>query len=87
MLAALNTEFEGRCRFRFATFAQVYEKYRPVLEKADTELGESPVHDLNPAMPGCMVTRIRIKQRVRAESYKLLAAESRVATTSRNRRC
>lgn len=82
MLAALNTEFEGRCRFRFATLAQVYEKYRPVLEKADTELGESPVHDLNPAMPGCMVTRIRIKQRVRAVSYKLLAAEARIATAS-----
>jgi alpha-mannosidase len=81
-LDALNREFEGRCRFRFATFAQVYERYRPVLEKANAELGDLPVPDLNPAMPGCMVTRIRIKQRVRAVSYNLLAAEAQVATTA-----
>ncbi|MBA3845240.1 MAG: glycosyl hydrolase [Planctomycetes bacterium] len=41
-----------------------------------------PTIDLNPAMPGCYVSRIRTKQRTRAVSYLLCRAEAALAQAS-----
>lgn len=80
LLAELNARHAGRCRFRFANPSDVYLSHKPMLERARAERDDSPSIDLNPAMPGCYVSRIRTKQRTRAVAYRLLAAEAQLAT-------
>lgn len=80
LLSELNASHAGRCRFRFANPSDIYLSRKPHLERALAERDESPSVDLNPAMPGCYVSRIRTKQRTRSVAYRLLAAEARLAT-------
>jgi alpha-mannosidase len=80
LIAELNASYDGQCRFRFANPSDVYLSHKPHLERALVERDESPSVDLNPAMSGCYVSRIRTKQRTRSVAYRLLAAEARLAT-------
>jgi len=75
---AWNREHDD-AEIRFANPLDVYRLHRPTLEAALAERDATPSVDLNPAMPGCMVTRIRCKQRTRATAYRLLAAEAALA--------
>ena len=72
-------EHAGRCAIAFGNFSDIYRQLRPRLEAAADQRDDSPSPDLNPGMPGCYVTHIKNKQRVRAISYKLLVAESLLA--------
>ena len=78
----LNAKHAGEGSVRFATPLDEYRAHLPALEAAGRQRDDTPTVDLNPAMPGCMVTRIRMKQRVRSVSYKLLAAEADLATAA-----
>jgi len=65
---------------RFGTWVELYERYRPRLAAAVARADGSPSPELNPAMPGCMVTRRETKTRSRASAYRLCEAESRIAS-------
>jgi alpha-mannosidase len=86
MVADVVDELAGErgegCRIRFANPTDIYERMKPRLEGALAARGDEPTVDLNPAMPGCYVSRIRNKQLVRAISYKLVAAEAALANQS-----
>lgn len=74
----LNRQYAGRCTIRFANPSDIFEAHLPAMRK--TLASQEPVvEDLNPAMPGCLVSRIQCKQRTRAISYKILAAEAALA--------
>ncbi len=77
-----NTQYAGKARFRFANQTDIAERFGPVMRRALAERNNQPSVDLNPAMPGCMVSRIAMKQRVREVTYQLLAAEAQLATAS-----
>lgn len=77
-----NAKSDGAYTIRYATFADVYERTREMLEEKAAERDDRPSEDLNPAMPGCMVSRIGLKQRIRAISYKLVCAEALAANTA-----
>lgn len=74
-----NREHPRGPRMRWANYDEIYRRQRPELERALRARDDRPSADLNPAMPGCMVTRIRCKQRSRAVAYHLTAAESALA--------
>ncbi len=78
----MNCGLKGRARIRFANPGEVYRMIRPKLLAALRKRDSKPSADLNPAMPGCMVSRIRLKQGTRAAAYKLVAAESVLANAS-----
>ncbi len=78
-VAAWNRE-HTESEMRFATPLDIYRADQPTLAAALRERDEQASVDLQPAMPGCMVTRIRCKQRTRAIAYHLLAAEAALAT-------
>ncbi|RRJ96289.1 glycosyl hydrolase [Opitutaceae bacterium TAV4] len=73
-------------RLRLANVADIYRRYLP--ELTETIAGSSekawkkPTIELAPASPGGAVTRIRTKQRTRAIAYKLIQAESALATVA-----
>jgi len=76
-----NAEPNG-IEMRFATPTEIYDLRKHELADAVSRRDDKPTEDLNPAMPGCLVSRIRCKQRVRAISYHLLAAEAALANRS-----
>lgn len=78
----LNARSDGKYEFRYATFADLHERVRDELDRLVSARDDSPSKDLNPAMPGCMVSRIKIKQRVRAIAYKLVVAEALAANAA-----
>lgn len=79
IVADFNRKQENRCRARWANPSDMVAKARPDLAKETAAAtGVSP--DLNPAMPGCLVSRIKCKQRTRAVAYKLVQAEALLAT-------
>lgn len=82
LLDEMNRKYKGRCQFRFANQAELCRRFSPTMKKALARRDDKPSVDLNPAMPGCMVTRIKMKQRTRAVAYELLAAEAKLATAS-----
>jgi len=84
MVEELNSLHEGSCTIRFGTIADAYARCREELLAATEEQDGAEPLDLNPAMPGCMVSRIRMKQRIRSIAYKLVAAESVAATAAWN---
>lgn len=77
-----NATLKGKARIRWGTPLDIYKAFRPALEDAETKRETTPTPELNPAMPGCAVTRIRNKQRTRAAAYRLAAAEARLANRS-----
>ena len=84
-LAALIDEMNQQqtdYHIRFATSADMYAAYRDTLQQQVAAHDCTPTPDLNPAMPGCMVSRIRVKQRTRAIAYQLVAAEAGLATAA-----
>ena len=85
MVEELNALHEGSCTIRFATLAEAYARCRDeLLAAAADTAADTPPLDLNPAMPGCMVSRIRMKQRIRSIAYKLVTAEAALATSAWN---
>jgi len=85
MVEELNALHEGSCTIRFATIADAYARCRAeLLAAAEDTAADAPPLDLNPAMPGCMVSRIRMKQRIRSIAYKLVTAEAALATSAWN---
>ncbi len=68
--------------FRFATWADLWTAQRAGLLAAVAAHDGTPSADLNPAMPGCQVTRIALKQRTRDLAHRLGEAESVLATRS-----
>ncbi|HEY8965730.1 MAG TPA: glycoside hydrolase family 38 C-terminal domain-containing protein [Candidatus Methylacidiphilales bacterium] len=83
ILDDFNRRHAGKAKARFANPSGVYERYLPELKKALAKTKDpKPTLELNPAMPGCMVSRIRCKQRTRGIAYLLMAAEARLATRS-----
>ena len=78
----MNRKLRGRARIRFANPADVHRLNRPKLLAAQRKRDSKPSADLNPAMPGCMVSRIRLKQATRAAAYNLVAAEAALANAS-----
>jgi len=69
------------CRVRWAPYWEYIGRYRPMMEQAAAVRDRSkPSVDLNPAMSGCYVTRIKTKQRSRAVAYELLQAEAKLAS-------
>jgi len=79
LLEELNRKYRGRARIRFANPSDIYRRYLPTLRAALPKRDGKPTVDLNPAMPGCMVSRIQLKQRTRAITYHLVAAEAALA--------
>lgn len=79
IMARLNQRYAGKVRLRFGTCSDVLNLARADLEKARAARDDSPSADLSPAMPGCMVTRIKTKQRTRASAYALVRAEATLA--------
>jgi len=78
-----NARHKGKARARFANPSDIYARYLPELRRAAAKLKtKTPTPELNPAMPGCMVSRIRCKQRTRAIAYLLIAAEAGLANNS-----
>ncbi len=69
-------------RFRFATWADLWLQERERLLAVVAAHDGTPSADLNPAMPGCQVSRIALKQRTRALAHRLGEAESALATAS-----
>ena len=69
-------------RPRFATEADQWLLHRTRLTtRAATaqQAGSAPSCDLNPAMPGCMVSRHTLKSRPRILAHRLVSAEARLA--------
>jgi alpha-mannosidase len=75
-------EFNDKVKVRFGTFQDIYLRERDRMRKVLQGHSSDQPHDLNPVMPGCYVSRIRIKQRVREISYLLTTAESILANQS-----
>lgn len=75
----LNASLAGKARIRWGTPYDICEAFRPAMEDAGSRRDAVPTPELNPAMPGCAVTRIRNKQRTRAAAYRLVAAEAHLA--------
>lgn len=75
-------EYAGRCEFVFANFTSLYQQMLPQLTASIAIRDDTPSPDLNPGMPGCYVTHIKNKQRVRDISYRLLCAEAEMANES-----
>ncbi|MDR1279613.1 MAG: glycosyl hydrolase [Opitutaceae bacterium] len=70
-------------RLRIANVSDIYRRYLPELRKlVKSGFWKKPTIELAPASPGGAVTRIRTKQRTRAVAYKLIRAESALATTA-----
>ena len=82
LIDEFNIRCAGKVAFRFANQTDIADRFGPVMRLAMAERNDKPSVDLNPAMPGCMVSRIRMKQRVREITYRLLAAEAKLATAS-----
>lgn len=78
----LNQKYEGQARIQFATPLDIYNAYKPRLDAYAAQRDDTPTEDLNPAMPGTMVSRIKCKQRTREIAYKLIASESILANKS-----
>lgn len=78
-VAEFNREQAGRCQVRFGTPVDIWQLARADLAQAVAARDATPTADLNPAMPGCYVSRIKIKQRCRAVAYQLVAAEALLA--------
>lgn len=66
---------------RLGTILDAYDCVREKIAKALAKEGGTP-EDLNPVFQGCYSSRIAIKQRVRALSYRLCAVESALAAQS-----
>ncbi|HEY3267071.1 MAG TPA: glycoside hydrolase family 38 C-terminal domain-containing protein [Armatimonadota bacterium] len=80
---ALNAAHAGEGKnIRFATMADVYALHRARLRRLAVARDDVPTPELNPASPGCYVTRIACKQRTRAAAYALLRREAEQATGS-----
>ncbi|MFW5857368.1 MAG: glycoside hydrolase family 38 C-terminal domain-containing protein, partial [Planctomycetota bacterium] len=79
ILEEFNRDHAGTARARFANPGDIAAAFRPAVEEAIAGGGPFPVQDLNPAMPGCYVTHIALKQRTRAIAYRLCAAEAALA--------
>ena len=80
-IAAVTARHPG-VAFRFATWADLWVNQRVKLLAAVEAHDGTPSADLNPAMPGCQVTRIALKQRTRDLAHRLGEAESALATRS-----
>lgn len=76
---AFNRQRAGECVARFAGPVEVGAAIAARVSKAVAEHADAPAHDLNPAMPGCLVTHIELKQRTRALSYCLVLGEAELA--------
>jgi hypothetical protein len=79
LIRKFNRTHAGRAQARFANPSDVFARYREQLAGEIARLGQHASPDLNPAMPGCMVSRIRCKQRTRGIAYQLIAAEAHLA--------
>jgi alpha-mannosidase len=75
-------KFSDKVKIRFGTFQEIYLRERERMRKVLQEHSSDQPHDLNPVMPGCYVSRIKIKQRTREISYLLTTAESILANQS-----
>lgn len=82
LIAEYNRHHEGVSDARFAGPCEVRRAGRGDLQRAWLERDLPPSKDLNPAMPGCLVTRIALKQRNRAIAYQLVRAEAALASRS-----
>lgn len=82
-----NRRYRNKAVARFGNPSDIYRRYRPQLRRIKAEWKKTePTPELVPAMPGCMVSRIRCKQRTRASAYSLIAAEAALANASWRRR-
>ena len=79
VIEEFNRAHAGECAATFATSSQTILRLAAELAARGRPRSRGGGHDLNPAMPGCYVTRIRTKQRTRAITYKLVAAEAILA--------
>lgn len=75
-------KYRDKVTVRFGTFLEIFQRERDRLHRVLKEHASDQPHDLNPVMPGCYVSRIKIKQRVREISYLLTTAESILANQS-----
>lgn len=83
ILEEFNAKHNGQAKAFFANPSDIYERHKPVLQRAlRRQRSKAPTPELNPAMPGCMVSRIRCKQRTRAVAYLLIAAEAELANAA-----
>lgn len=82
VLADLNRKYAGKVMLRFGTMVDLYGRIRSALAEKEAHEDKHTPHDLNPAMPGCYVTRIRMKQRTREVAYILTAAEAFLANAA-----
>ena len=81
-VAAVARECPEDVSLRWATWTDLWLKHRDRLLAAASASDGKPTPELNPAMPGCMVTRRLTKVRTRAVAYRLVEAESRLAGQS-----
>ncbi len=76
---AVSRECPEGLSLRWATWSDLWLKHRERLLGKAADNDGPPTPELNPAMPGCMVTRRLTKARTRAVAYRLVEAESRLA--------
>ncbi len=79
LVKAFNRQHRGKCEARWANPADFVALAMPDLA-IEAGAVSAPSADLNPAMPGCLVTRIRCKQRTRAVAYKLVQVQASLAS-------
>jgi alpha-mannosidase len=75
-------KYRGKVTVRFGTFLDIYLREKDRLRKVLQKHSSDQPHDLNPVMPGCYISRIKVKQRTREISYLLTTAESILANQS-----
>ena len=82
IIEELRNRYQSVCDIRWSNFDEIHRLHRPEMEARSAGRDDTPTRDLNPGMPGCYVTHIRNKQRTRSIAYKLIGAESLLATES-----
>jgi alpha-mannosidase len=75
-------KYREKVTVRFGTYGEIYSRERDRLLEVLRNHDSDQPHDLSPCMPGCSVSRIKIKQQVREISYLLTTVESMLASES-----
>ena len=70
--------FDDKIKFKFTRFVDRWQENRKALDSESPAATEA-FDDLNPVMPGCYITRIRLKQRNRELTNRLIQAEVKLA--------
>ena len=80
--AEFAREHADTVELEIVNFSDAYREFTDWLKVQAAARDDTPTVDLTPGMPGCMVTHIRLKQRIREIAYALIATEARHANSA-----